>query len=158
MRPAFCASALVAVVRAVAALAAAPAQDPQGPGGRGGRGAAGRGGGGGPLQPRDAQEAPPTGTGRIRGLVTTPDTGAPVRRAQVRIASPEMQVSRVAATDNDGRYDITDLPDGRYTITVSKTGYLTLNYGQRRPLEPGTPVDLADGQTLGGADIILPPR
>ncbi len=156
MRPAFCASALVAVMLAAAALAAAPAQDPQGPGGRGGRGAAGRRGGGGPLQPRDGQQAPPTGTGRIRGLVTTPDTGAPVRRAQVRIASPELQVSRVAATDNDGRYDIADLPAGRYTITVSKTGYLTLNYGQRRPLEPGTPVDLADGQTLGGADIILP--
>jgi len=51
----------------------------------------------------------------------------------------------VTSTDTDGRYEIKDLPGGRYSISATKSGYITSQYGQRRPGEPGTPVEIADG-------------
>lgn len=73
------------------------------------------------------------------------DTGAPIRRAQVRIASPDARESRVAATDAQGRFEIKELPAGRYTVTASKGGFVSLQYGQRRPSESGTPIELGGG-------------
>lgn len=73
------------------------------------------------------------------------DTGAPIRRAQVRISSPDARESRVAATDAQGRFEIKELPAGRYTVTASKGGFVSLQYGQRRPSESGTPIELGGG-------------
>ncbi len=39
---------------------------------------------------------------------------------------------------------------------MSKTGFVTLSYGQRRPLQSGTPLQLADGQQFRGVDFRLP--
>ena len=33
-------------------------------------------------------------------------------------------------------------------VTASKGGFVSLQYGQRRPSESGTPLDLGDGQVL----------
>src|SRR5439155_415019 len=52
--------------------------------------------------------------------------------------------------------DLTELPAGRYTLTVSKSGFISLSYGQRRPLQAGTPLQLGDGQQLKGVDFQLP--
>ena len=98
----------------------------------------------------------PRGTAVIRGQIVAADTGAPIRRAQVRISSPEARESRVAATDAQGRFEVKELPAGRYTINASKGGFVTLQYGQRRPSESGTPIELGDGQTLDKLTIALP--
>ena len=95
-----------------------------------------------------------TGTGRIRGRVLS-ETGTPVRRAQVRITGADVG-GRTATTDADGRYEFLDLPDGRFTISATKAGYVTVQYGQTRPLEPGKPIELADKQTLDKADLVMP--
>src|SRR5947207_13653519 len=52
---------------------------------------------------RDQQQAR-TGTSRIRGHVIAADTGAPLRRAAVRISGPEIRESRSTATDDQGRF------------------------------------------------------
>ncbi len=121
------------------------------PGGRGGRG----NGGGQPQRPARDVRPQPTGTGRISGRLGSLD-GTPVRRAQVRLNAPEIRFSRTATTNSNGVFEFTELPAGRYTLTASKTGYLTLQYGQRRPLEPGKPIDLAAGQALTSLDFALP--
>ena len=59
-------------------------------------------------------------------------------------------------TDDNGIFDFTELPAGRYTLTVSKSGFVALSYGQRRPLQAGTPLQLADGQQLKDIDFQLP--
>src|SRR5215210_5061475 len=64
-----------------------------------------------------------TGKGSIRGRVVTADTGAPVRRAQVRISGSEV-LSKNAVTDNEGRYEFRDLPSGKYSVLASKPGYV----------------------------------
>lgn len=108
------------------------------------------------LPPRDAVGAPATGTARIRGRVTSAENRSPLRRAQVSITSQEVSVRRMTTTDAEGRYDFADLPAGRFVITASKGGFVTLQAGQRRPFEPGNPIALADAQTLTDIDIALP--
>ena len=52
--------------------------------------------------------------------------------------------------------ELTALPEGRYTLTAGKTGFITLSFGQRRPLQAGTPIQLVDAQQLTGLDFRLP--
>jgi hypothetical protein len=59
-------------------------------------------------------------------------------------------------TDAEGRYEFRDLPAGRFTINVSKSGYVTVQYGQTRPHESGRPIELADKQALEKMDISMP--
>ena len=59
-------------------------------------------------------------------------------------------------TDEGGAFTFEALPPGRYSLTVSKSGFVSLSYGQRRPLQPGTPLQLADRQELKGLEFRLP--
>ena len=108
-----------------------------------------------PPRDRAAVEAP-TGTGRLRGRVVAADTGSPLRRAQVRAVAATIRTTRLATTDAEGRYEFANLPAGRYTISVSKAGYVGLEFGQRRPFEGGRPLDLADAQVVEQIDFALP--
>ena len=92
----------------------------------------------------------------MRGQIVAADSGAPIRRAQVRVFSPEAQGGRIATTDAQGRFEFKELVGGRYTMTASKGGFVSLQFGQRRPSESGTPIELADGQTLDKLSIALP--
>src|SRR5581483_5190633 len=89
-------------------------------------------------QPRDtpAQRAtdPKAPSGRIRGRVLTADSGRAVKRARVFINAQELPGGRGTLTDENGTFDFIELPAGRYSLSVSKTGYVTISYGQRRPL------------------------
>jgi Carboxypeptidase regulatory-like domain len=97
---------------------------------------------------------PKTGTGKLRGRVLASDTGAIVRRAQVRISSPDIG-TKTAFTDAQGRYEFKDLPAGRFNVSVSKSGFVKMEYGQTRPFEPGRPIDLADAQILEKVDVAV---
>jgi len=108
------------------------------------------------MPTRDAAAQPATGTGRIQGRVVAADTGVPLRRAQIRIFANEQRVNRMATTDAEGRYQIRDLPAGRYNINVARNGYVSLQFGQQRPFEPGKPLELADGQIADRIDFALP--
>src|SRR3954464_10002413 len=107
-----------------------------------------------PAQPQDA---PPTPSGRITGRVIASDNGRPVKRARVFVTAAELpDGGRGVLTDDQGVFDLAELPAGRYTLTVSKSGFVALSYGQRRPLQAGTPLQLADGQQLKGIQFQLP--
>jgi protocatechuate 3,4-dioxygenase beta subunit len=125
------------------------AQDGRFGGAQGGRGA----------PPRDARGEPqPTGTAVIRGRIIAADTSTPIRRAQVRatVAGGGGRGARLVTTDSDGRFELRDLPAGRWELSASKAGFVTLRYGQRRPFEAGTPIELTTGQKLDGVDLSLP--
>ena len=117
----------------------------QGAGPRGGGGGGFRDGGGGPLG-RGGRGQQVQGTASIRGLVTSAETNSPVRRAQVRATSPDTRSSRLGTTDADGRFELKDLPAGRWTITATKGGFVSQQFGQRHPFESVEPIDLAEGQ------------
>jgi Carboxypeptidase regulatory-like domain len=106
-----------------------------------------------PAQQRDKATA---ASGRIAGRVLGADNGRPVSRALVRLTAPELPGGRSALTDNSGAFEFTELPTGRYTLAASKAGYVGLSFGQRRPLQAGTPLQLSEGQELKGVDFRLP--
>ena len=108
-----------------------------------------------PARPLRPGETPPKGTAVIKGQVTAGGTGAPVRRAQVRAMSMEGRGGGVTSTDNNGLFEIKDLPAGRFTVTVMKGGFAQTSFGQRRPGEPGTPIELADGQRAEKVNFVL---
>lgn len=134
----------------VAACAGPTAFFAQAPGG-----AQGRGGAQIQRPPRDVRERV-VGTAVVRGIVQTADTGAPIRRAQIRAVSPGSRETRLVTTDAEGRFELRDLPAGRWELTASKGGYVTMRYGQRRPFEAGRPIELADGQIMQQVNFALP--
>lgn len=95
------------------------------------------------------------GTATVKGRVLSSVTGKPLRRAQIRIVATELPQSRTTSTDIDGEYELTEIPAGRYTVTVTRSGYIQQQYGQRRPDEPGKPLEIADGQKLEKLDFSL---
>src|SRR5262245_46202744 len=105
---------------------------------------------------RPTSDAVPAEKGRIAGRVLTADTGRPVSRARVFINAAEVPGGRGTLTDAEGAYAFTELPAGRYTVQVSKTGLRSLSDGQRRPLMAGTPLQLNEAQQLSGIDFRLP--
>jgi hypothetical protein len=98
----------------------------------------------------------PTGTGVLRGRVVGGESGAPLRHAVVHLSGIDMREGKMATTDEQGRWEIRDLPAGRFDLTASKGGYVTLQYGQRRPFQQGRPLELANGQTLDNVNFNLP--
>jgi protocatechuate 3,4-dioxygenase beta subunit len=103
--------------------------------------------------PRDTR--PVTGHSAIRGRVLS-DTGQPVRRAMVRATAPETRGVRTASTDAEGRYELRDLPAGRYSIGASKPAFISWSYGQTQPNGPSKPVVLTENQTADNVDVRLP--
>jgi Carboxypeptidase regulatory-like domain len=108
-----------------------------------------------PARPLRPGETPPKGSGVLKGQVIASGTGTPVRRAQVRAMSMEGRGGGVTSTDNEGYYEIKDLPAGRYNVSANKGGFAQGSYGQRRPGEPGTPIDLSEGQRAEKVNFIL---
>ncbi len=68
----------------------------------------------------------------------------------------ELREGRGTLTDDQGRYELKELPTGRYTLNAGKSGYVSLSYGQRRPVEAPRPLGLADKQVLDRIDFALP--
>src|SRR5688572_15337237 len=83
-----------------------------------------------PRQPPRDRPAPATGTALVRGAVVAADDSRPLRRAVVRVTAPELGEPRTTTTDISGRYEIRDLPAGRYVVTVSRAGFVTISHGQ----------------------------
>ena len=127
--------------------------------GPGGLGPQGRGGGrqaGGQQGGERGAVETPSGTAIIRGRVLAADTGAPVRRAQVRAVAAGRRGNRLVTTDEQGAFELRDLPGGRWNVTASKAGFVTMSFGQRRPFEAGRPIEIADAQVMERVDLVLP--
>jgi hypothetical protein len=87
-------------------------------------------------------QTPVVATARVSGRIVTADTGRPLTRVRVTLTSAALTGARMVLTGSDGAFQFTDLPAGRYTLGAAKTGFVTISYGQRRPLQAGTPLDI----------------
>jgi hypothetical protein len=107
-------------------------------------------------QVRDARRET-VGTASIAGsVVRADDMKTPLRRVRVTITGGALVSPRVTVTDDSGRFVMSALAAGQYSITADKTGYLRMNYGATRPARLGTSVVLADGQHAAGLTIAMP--
>jgi Carboxypeptidase regulatory-like domain len=96
-----------------------------------------------------------TGSGRIRGRVVSAENGGPIRRAQVRLTGPDIG-AKTALTDAEGRFEFRELPAGRFSMQATKSGYVSVQFGQTRPFESGKAIELVDKQFLDAANIAMP--
>src|SRR5262245_57707279 len=110
-----------------------------------------------PGMPTRDPRAPQSGTARLSGRIVAAQVGTPLRRAQVTLVSvgTGTPTRRIATSDGDGRFEFTELPAGRFTVSATKAGYVSLEYGQKRPFESGTPINIADGERVEKIDFSL---
>ena len=98
--------------------------------------------------------------GSIEGQAVNAKTGAPLKKASVRltmivppsngpagvrIQGPNM---RTVDTDEAGRFSFTGLDSGKYRLSADRQGFLHQNYGERKYSGGGTPVLVAEGQNV----------
>ncbi len=63
-------------------------------------------------------------TGIIQGTILDPN-GAAVPGAAVEVKNVDTNFTRTTTSDEDGRFAALQLPSGRYTVTITKTGFAT---------------------------------
>ncbi len=92
---------------------------------------------------------------QITGIVTDP-TGAAVPGAQVVVTNTATKLSKAAMTNNDGLYNVLDIPVGVYTVTTTKQGFKTsvidgvnVDVGAK----PSIPVSLAVGEVGESVEV-----
>lgn len=99
-----------------------------------------------PRDTRAGSAAVPVGTASVAGTVLVAGSGLPARKARVNLSGTEIRGGRSTTVDEQGRFSFTSLPAGRYSLSASKPGHVSVTYGQRQPGRPGTPIELSDGQ------------
>jgi Carboxypeptidase regulatory-like domain len=103
------------------------------------------------FPPRGPKTAPlAAGTGVIRGRVVAADTDDALRHARIRTTSSEGRAP-IVLSDGDGRFCVTGLPAGRFTVTATKAGYAKASIVAT--LEAGAAVDGVDLQMTRGGSI-----
>lgn len=90
----------------------------------------------------------------VRGVVVSDGANAePLGGAIVTLSGSALPRAVSAVTDVNGRFLFDRLPAGQFTISASKSPYVSMAYGAKRPGRPGTPLRLAEGE--GIADVVL---
>ena len=97
-------------------------------------------------------------TCRIKGMVVKLADGTPLKNATVRLENGDNREHTIAAkTSGDGRYELRNVPPGRYKVKVTRNGYVEMEYGQRKPSDPGATLALSPGETKEPIDFRLIP-
>jgi hypothetical protein len=92
-----------------------------------------------------AQKAAVPRSATIRGRVTAADTGAPLRGAEVRLFEGAI---RLTTTNGDGLFELRDVPPGSYKLSVGRAGFITLQFGQRRPFDTPSTIKVIEGANV----------
>ena len=76
-------------------------------------------------------------------------TGKPIKAAELLLLPAAGQGQRITnwtRTDGQGRFEYKGLTAQRYTLRFQAPRFVTLDYGQKRPGETGTQIQLRDGE------------
>jgi hypothetical protein len=115
-----------------------------------------------PVKDPAAPPAPPrpdaTGSGRIAGTLTDAVSGKPIKGARLLLLPAPGQGERLTnwtRTDAQGRFEYKSLQAQRYTLSFQAPRFVSLEFGQKRPSETGTQIQLREGEDFR-ADMKLP--
>ena len=94
----------------------------------------------------------------VSGIVIKMTDSAPLRKARVSLISVEDPTRTVATVTNaDGRFALKSIEPGPYRLYVSRVGFVSEGYGQRKPDAPGAVLTLRAGQDLKDLQFRLIP-
>ena len=100
------------------------------------------------------QRLQPALAGQISGVVmTTDDPPRAVRRAIVSLSDSSQHLDFHTVSDDQGRFSLTQLPKGRYSLQATRPSFVSIVYGAPSPGRSGSPIVLAEGEIQ--ADIRL---
>ena len=95
-----------------------------------------------------SEPARPTGCS-VSGMVVKLQGSVPLPSSTVRLQSVDDHARTFSGvTDAGGRFMVNAIDPGRYRLRVIRNGYITQEYGQRTPNDPGAIVALSPGQDL----------
>jgi hypothetical protein len=96
------------------------------------------------------------GTAVISGRVVAAATRAPLARVQIRATAEGVPLARFATTDPEGRFELRNVPSGKWVLAASRSGYVTQRFGQRYSFQVVDPIELAEGARFHAANFTLP--
>jgi len=101
----------------------------------------------------------------IEGQVSNVATGAPVKKAELRLQrvdlnpnTASLQTSYSTTADAAGKFAMKDIEPGKYRLSVTRNGFVNTSYGARGPNRPGTTISLDPGQHLKEVNFKLTPH
>lgn len=97
------------------------------------------------------------GTAGLSGIVLNDVTNQPLRRAVITISESDTGVRLMSVTDETGTFSFSNLPDGRFLLSATKQGFVTMSFGAKKTQRPGTPIALAAGEHRTDIALRLPP-
>lgn len=107
--------------------------------------------------PQNALPTPDAPRAAVEGIVVRLGAGTPLRGADVTLQSVEASTVLSAVTDAAGRFVLTGIAPGAHRLSVDRQGYVSVEYGQRAPDTPGTPLVLAAGETRDDVVVAMTP-
>jgi hypothetical protein len=85
----------------------------------------------------------------IAGMVVKLSGSEPLSKASVHLQSTEDRTRAISTvTGAGGRFELRGIDPGRYRLTVSRVGFVTQEYGQKKSEDPGAVLTLRPGQQL----------
>jgi protocatechuate 3,4-dioxygenase beta subunit len=85
----------------------------------------------------------------ISGTVFSAADGQPLRDAVISLREAgSVGSSTSVVTDAGGHFEAKEVTPGRYFLTASHAGYVSMQYGQKTPDEPGRMLELRPGQAV----------
>lgn len=119
------------------------------------------------LQQAPQRDAParaaalPVGTASVSGVVMTDgDSPQPVRFAGVSLSEGLVSLPRMVLSDEEGRFTISGLPEGGYTLTTQKPAWVPLassvrtsGQGVAQGMGQGVPVTVKAGEAVRGITL-----
>ncbi len=91
----------------------------------------------------------PDETCTVSGSVFRSADNAPLKNATIQLFLDHDRDHVIAAwTTVDGQFRLKNLPAGQYNLVVSRNGYVTTKYGQKKPSDPGSKLALRPGQSV----------
>lgn len=96
-----------------------------------------------------AGQPPKEETCVVSGMVVRRTDTAPLKGALVQLFNPDGGEHNIATrTGADGRFELKNVPAGKYRLMVSRNGYFRVEYGQKKPSDPGATFSLRPGQHM----------
>jgi Carboxypeptidase regulatory-like domain len=81
-------------------------------------------------------------------VVAKPD-GAPLKGATIHLRNDEDRGHIIAARSGaDGKFELKNVPAAQYHLEVSRNGYFEIEYGQKKPTDPGATFTLRPGEKM----------
>jgi protocatechuate 3,4-dioxygenase beta subunit len=96
-----------------------------------------------------AREKAKKETCTVSGMVVKLAGSEPIKSAMVRLRKADDQnQGYVAITDGGGHFELKQVEAGRYRLEVSRSGFVTQQFGQKTPDDPGALLTLSPGENL----------